>query len=196
MTSNEMKEYGLDENEFHLCISETRKILSKILHNSPIKTGFESTSQNEKILLQLYPEKHGGCELYVTKLNIEEDYSDKKDGVASVDETRLLPVSTRQNEQEKKPLICYCFEELNEVIIMCRTLHRQKVKCESSLYMGDNGKYYMFFSHKDLRQRSKSALSNLSEFGELTNAEHSTLLLSERGRSICDRDAIETLSKL
>lgn len=196
MTDIEMKEYGLDENEFHLCISDTRKILSKILHNSPIKTGFEFPSPHEKILLQLYPEKKGGCELYVTKLNIENEKIGKEDGIMNADESHLLPISTKQRDKNKKPLICYCFKELSTVINLCKIMNTQKIQCNSSLHVDDNGKYYMVFSTQDCMIGPQSSLGIISEFGELTNVENTLLFLSERGKIICEKDAIETLSKL
>ena len=196
MSAQEMKRYELDENEFHLSLINTRKILSQILHNSPTKTGFENTHPNEKILLQLYPEKHGGCELYVTKLTIENNDNNKEDNSVAVNEGHLLPISDKNTQKEKKPLLCYCFEELSDIIILCRALNERNFKCRSSLYFGDDDKYYMIFSNMGLEERSVSSLAMISEFGELTNAEHSNLWFYERGKSICEDSAIEILSEL
>ena len=71
MTEQDMRDYGLDENEFYCSVTNTRDILEKIIHRSGIRTGFENINKSERLLLQLYPEKSGGCELYVTRLEME-----------------------------------------------------------------------------------------------------------------------------
>ena len=73
MSKTDMKNYGLDENEFYLSVTDTRKILGKILQNCTIKTGFETILPSDKILIQLYPEKGGGCELFVTKIEFDSE---------------------------------------------------------------------------------------------------------------------------
>ena len=72
MSKTDMINYGLDENEFHCSVINTREILNKILHNAPVQTGFENISPKDKILIQLYPDKSGGCELYITKITLDE----------------------------------------------------------------------------------------------------------------------------
>ena len=191
----EMQKYGLDENEFHLCISDTRKILSKILHNSPLKSNFEMYSPNEKILLQLYPEKHGGCELYVTKLNIENEKITEEDELMTADKNNLLPIEAKYLQKDKKLLLCYRFGELSYVILSCRALFDIGFSGESTLHYHRDGAYYLLLKQEATEiYRRCSAI--LSEFGELKNAEHTMLELTEYGECICKANAIEIFSKL
>lgn len=196
MNALEMQEYGLDENEFHLCISDTRKILMKILHNSPVKTGFEASSSNEKILLQLYPERKGGCELYVTRLSLESEYKVEEEEPMEAKENNLLPIAAGTLHKEKRALLCYRFEELNDIIFSCRALQNCECNRKSSVYLGEDGKYYLLLTHNDKRTADCRCPSILSEFGELLNAEHTSLNLSERGKMLCEGNAIEQFSRL
>ena len=61
LSSDEMERFDLDENEFHLCISNSRQILERILieHGRHDLLNF---TKGAKLLLQLYPDKNGGCE--------------------------------------------------------------------------------------------------------------------------------------
>jgi negative regulator of genetic competence, sporulation and motility len=196
MSAKEMKSYGLDENEFHLSISDTRKILSKILHNSPTKTGFESLSPDEKILLQLYPEKKGGCELYVTRLSLDEKHTDKEKQIMSADENSLLPVFIGSEPSEKKPLICYSFEGLKNITLSCKALKKYDCSEESSVYVDDDNRYYLMIKSQPSVSQKSTLSSVLSEFGEIINAEQTMLRMSEYGRCICTNNAIAIFSEL
>ena len=46
--------------------TETRRAFWGILDEAKKKTGFDAAK--EKVFVQLYPAKNGGCEMYVTKL--------------------------------------------------------------------------------------------------------------------------------
>lgn len=196
MNEQEMQQYGLDENEFHLCISDTRKILARILHNSPIATGFELPLPNERILLQLYPERQGGCELYVTRLALDEENVITEDSTMKSEESHLLPIYTGDAENKKRLLLCYSFEKLNDIIRSCRELKERFPIVDGSVYFGEDEKYY-FILKRDVNIEEKYSISSvLSEFGELKNADHSLLRLCERGRCICETNAIEIFSCL
>ena len=49
MSVLDMEKLGLDENDFHLSLINTRSILKKILNASPVKTGFEELLPSDKI---------------------------------------------------------------------------------------------------------------------------------------------------
>lgn len=201
MSAPDMEKYGLDENAFHLSIIDTRKILDRIIHSSPLKTGFEKILPNEKILMQLYPEKTGGCELFVTRIPLcnEEDFI----SVTHENEERLLlPQAKAKQVQTKKTTITYSFKKLDSAIRAARELKTRRFSGESSLYRDDMGKYYLSTCAK--RDGSESGKANtydaqtlcLSEFGELENSETSMLHLIEHGKCILKENAVQTLSDI
>lgn len=195
LSAFDMQKYGLDENEFHLSISNTRNILSKILHNSPIKTGFEEEISNERLLLQLYPEKNGGCELYITRLSLDSN-SFWEDEEMSSNDNNLLPQPTNISDESKKHTLCYSFSRLEDAINACKTLKSSSITPNASFFAGEDKTFYLFFEDKNELTNKKAMCFILSEFGSLENSEQCALKLSERGTKICSKNAITTLSRL
>ncbi|MBR3844964.1 MAG: adaptor protein MecA [Clostridia bacterium] len=192
MTEQDMLDYGLDENEFYCSVTNTRDILEKIIHKSGIRTGFENINKSERLLIQLYPEKSGGCELYVTRLEMElgEETAVRRDN-----ENKALVLSESGQLREGANELAFSFEDLRAVSMACRELKSCAFSGESSLYFGKNKKYYLFLCEADENKKGPST-ELLSEFGEPEiRAEISTLML-EYGKCVMDRCAVETLSKI
>ena len=188
MSKDDMHNYGLDENEFYCSVTNSREILKRIIHNTPIETGFENLSSEEKILIQLYPDKNGGCELYVTKIPLIE--------------TEVASLMLEENESKyllprpitKIPLISYRFENLEYAINAAREIYRRSYVGASSFYRDIERKYVLFVSNQG--KESLYMTDFLSEFGEQINSENAYMLLSERGQCIFKEKAIEELSKI
>ena len=188
MSENDMHAYGLDENEFYCSVTNARAILEKILHNSPIKTGFENVSTEDKILIQLYPDKNGGCELYVTKIAFDE----MEDTSFMIDENEskyLLP-----KPKGKPVLISYKFDKLEHAIKAARETYKHNYSGISSFYKDSSGKYYLFIGTQG--KENLRIMDFLSEFGDQINSENTYMLLCERGKCIFKDNAIEDLTKI
>ena len=196
MSPHDMKTYGLDENEFYCSIINTREILDKILHSSPINTGFENISPLDKILMQLYPDKNGGCELYVTKITLDEKEEDNFMHYEN-EEKYLLPKSTTKKEVSKIPTTAYRFDKFENVMSVAKELTRRNYIGASSFYMNFDSQYILFVNeiNNDCKYTGEG-IDFISEFGEPVNAENSRMLLLERGQCIFKDKAIEQLSKL
>ena len=188
MSAPDMDELGVDEDEFYLFDFNARELLSKILKGSRVKTGFEELSSNDKILLQLYPDSHGGCELFVTKIPLKKEDDPH---LSSNNERFLLPHSTAKETDNKKTPITYGFKKLNHVIAVCRELKSRHFSGDSALYRTEAGIFYLVL--EQIGDKS-TALSCLSEFGELENTEHCLLNSLERGECILKNGAVQKLS--
>lgn len=188
MSREDMDLYGLDENEFHCSVINARAMLEKILHSSPVCTGFENIPPEDRILIQLYPIKSGGCELYVTKLTLDEKEVDAF--MSQENEAKyLLPKPIT-----KAPFLTYRFEDLEHAISAAREISRCLYNGQSSFYKSFEGKYVL--SVNSQRKNLLCALDFLSEFGEQINAENTYMQLLERGTCIFKENAIEKLSKI
>ena len=93
-------------------------------------------------------------------------------------------------------LICYGFYAISDVIDACRALKSRNVQSESTLYMSEEEKFYLFLYKTGADNEKNSPSSVLSEFGELENAERSILLMMERGKKISQKNAIDEISLL
>ena len=67
LSRRDMKQYDLDCDTIDYDKTETRKAFWSILDEAKHKTGFDAAKQ--RVFIQLYPSKEGGCEMYVTKLS-------------------------------------------------------------------------------------------------------------------------------
>ena len=68
---------------------------------------------------------------------------------------------------------------------------------DSSAYVGDNGKFYLFISEPEQKSYFHiDKYSFINEFGAYENRENAKLYLCEHGREICHPDAVPTLSEL
>lgn len=196
MNEADMKFYGLDENEFYCSITNARDILRRIIDNSPIRTGFENISIDEKILVQLYPEKKGGCELYITKISINEKENDPFMPQEN-EERYLLPKPITKKQGPKIPLLCYKFDNLKYAQRAANEMYRRNYNGASSFYRDQEGKYFLFVNNlKNENFEYRSATDFISEFGELTNTENTRLLLSERGKCIFKENAVKQLTEI
>lgn len=196
MSKTDMINYGLDENEFHCSVINAKDILQKILHNAPLQTGFENISAEDKILIQLYPEKNGGCELYVTKITLDE--SEEYIFMPQENEEKyLISKPTIKKYTTKSPIVCYRFESLEHSISASKELITRNCSLENSFYQNCDGKYYLIINVKSIQNGEiNPQIEFLSEFGEMCNSENTFLLLSEYGKCIFSRNAIESLSKI
>lgn len=201
LNAKEMKKYGVDENDFHLESIDMRSILKRILHNSDQNEGFEAISPEDKLLMQLYPEKEGGCELFVTRLDI---FSEEDDMLMprEVNDRFLQPKSVEKSEIKRKRTLCYAMDELAFVLDAAAELKKRGFAGKSDLFKEENGRYFIFLhlnqtEGSGITEKQKSApISFLSEFGALENSEYESLRLLERGICIFKGNALESLFEL
>ena len=66
MTSEDMAEYELTRDNIDYENVDTRRALRSIFATAKQRTGFDASS--ERVFVQMYPSKAGGCEMYITKL--------------------------------------------------------------------------------------------------------------------------------
>lgn len=199
MNQSDMERFGLDENEFYLSVTDTRKILDRILQNCPVKTGFETILPSDKILIQLYPEKCGGCELFVTKIELDSECDSKEEDIFMPpvnDERFLLPGTTQKKTESRRINLTYSFEELDFLIAACKELHKIGFGGKSSFHRDQEGKYYLMISTVKGENEKSPPISFISEFGELENTDRTSLYLSEYGECIIEKDAVELLGEI
>ena len=70
LTAEDMQHYALAPEEINYENTETRRVIWEILDEAKHKTGFDAAS--DRIFIQVYPGRRGGCELYITKLGAGE----------------------------------------------------------------------------------------------------------------------------
>ena len=201
LTSDDMTAYELDCDTMDYDNTETRKAFWNILDHAKHATGFDAAG--DRVFVQLYPSKKGGCEMYITKLGMI--CAEKREG----ERTRLspthsshaphtppLPSPVSKAYGERDRMGAYRFERMGDLLCVCRRLASCGYTDHSSAYHDDKKRYFLL-----LKERTNAfgipdgAFSFITEFGTPENAEYVRLYISEHGSPICIGDAVATLSR-
>jgi negative regulator of genetic competence, sporulation and motility len=182
--------------------SRTRKAFKSILEEAREKTGFDAES--EKIFIQLYPSKKGGCEVYITKIEDEnEDHTgtsakrqeEKSSSKSSERGLGVIQPARKKYYKERKK--AYSFRSLNLVIAVCKRLLGMGWRGESAVFAGDDGAFYLTLKDKYYADPSKiDRLSFICEYGDSEYYDTVSKYVDEHAKCICKSSAVETLGVL
>ena len=181
LNSEEAEIHGLDKASPDVSSPVARRVFWRILDMAKAEVGFDPTG--DKVLIQLYPIKGGGCEIFVTKLGILSDTS-----------ARLVSKSDRIAMLSKKQSI-YLFDSLEDIIsasVAVKSLldgHFPK----SEVYT-DGDRYYLSIDEYG-RGGEPVEFPCLLEFGTGLTSDMSEYIL-EHTRCLTNGDGIERFSNL
>lgn len=151
-----------------------RAAFRNILKEAREKCGFDAVG--ERVFVQYYPEKHGGCEMFVTKLSAGGRFADaenqkRTDGIKHGHE-----------------YIVYRFERLCDLLSLCGLLKRRKYSGDSVFFVLDekSRRYYIRLNAEECAA---------GEYGGAAVGRGEYLYLVEHGRKICS-DAVNNLGDL
>ena len=195
LTGDEMKKYELDTDKIDYDTTATRKAFWSILDDARSETGFNAAS--DKVFIQLYPSKKGGCEMYVTKLGepCMPAVANKSSHTSPRGNVQIIPAERHGGGNER--FGAYAFETMEALLCVCRRLLSLNWSGESRAYRDHRGRFFLFLSevyhgaYAPLDQ-----LSFISEYGTPENAERLKLYISEYATCICQHDAIYRLGVL
>ena len=161
--------------------TETRRAFWGILDEAKKKTGFDAAK--EKVFVQLYPAKNGGCEMYVTKLNETSD-------PPPVSFTKSLPLWEKT---------LYAFSHLEDMLSACARLAECGFASDSAAY-AEMHTYYLSVGNtlpvKKRGQRENLSPTDLvSEYGKKIDLAKEAWLC-EHGECICPDHAVERYAAL
>ena len=203
LTPVDMQSYALDAKEIDCNKSETRRAFRHILNDVRTRTGFDA--KGDQIYVQLYPSREGGCEMFVTKLDV----------VCALGEPSEQPPLTTGNtppspqsrprqepEGERGRTVAFVFEALEHLLCVCRRLRARSFPGASAAYRGEEGRYYLLLSERAGERGTRRpfpdrrSLSFISEYGVQQNADTVRLYIREHGCPICEKNAVARLSDL
>lgn len=178
LSSEDMERYSLDSDNMDYDNTETRSAVWQILDEAKHKTGFDAGG--EKIFVQVYPARGGGCEMYVTKLDAEQSEG--------------APVTLTRGAMS-----IYRFSTLNLLIDVCRRLLLTGYRDESAAYSQEGG-YYLVIREKlhnsILAANAISEYSFPEEYGVRRNGSVRLAFLREHGVCLEEFRAVERLAAL
>ncbi len=136
--------------------------------------GFDAAE--DKVYIQMYPSKEGGCELFVTRMGL----------LTLKDAAPALPVRHRAEPA------AFCFEETDDLLTVCRVLVTRRYRGKSAAWQDEKGRFWLFLTESGAR----GAFDFIGEFGRRLPAVDVLPFLPEHGRPICRERAVETLANI
>lgn len=194
LTEDDMKQYEINCDMIDFGSGtpvETRRAFWKILDEAKMKTGFDASG--DRVFVQVYPSKSGGCEMFVTKLGIfiEKNRDSKIETPAGY--IKNEKIKTR-NEVNKKAV--FMFDNIDNLLMACLRLSENGYIGKSSLYSAENtdsrgGKYYIVLDSDHLPK-----LFCPGEYNAVNCPASAILYLKEYCSCICTENAVLTLGVL
>lgn len=182
LTREDMTAYALTCENLDYDNTETRRAFWCILDEAKHKTGFDAAS--DRVYVQIFPSRGGGCEMYVTKLGENPN--------------KPAPVTLK-----KEPLFVektiFRFEKLEDMLSASACLSECGFTSVSSAYLAyDN--YYLLVGQDGVkppsdRRRGASVSDLIAEFGIKTDLSAEGWL-AEHAVCICPEHAVERYAAL
>lgn len=181
LTDSDMREYNIDSLQ-DSANPKCRRAVWSILEEAKRAVGFDPTG--DKVLVQLYPLKSGGSEVFVTKL-----------GILSSASAKLVTRSDRVEVLSKHRRF-YFFDCLSDLVSAARAIRAEcpETAIESDVYLGSRGGFYLSIDEYEKGAQS-AEFPFISEFGRALCADASAYVC-EHFERVTDGDGISKLSLL
>lgn len=199
LTPVDMQCYALDDT-MDYTKDETRQAFRSIMSEVRSRTGFDA--EGNRVYVQLYPSRSGGCEMFVTKLDIVCAADRAKQSSTTQGAARITaqPQPLRLGSAEGGRNLAFAFAALEHLLCVCRRLYACAFDGNSAAYHSEDGRYYLLLGERGGHHQpllfDRAALSFLNEYGTQQNADAVRLYIREHGRPICETDAVARLAVL
>lgn len=171
LSRKDMEKYAFDGEKLDYCDDGTRLAFRSILDEAKSRTGFDTA--DEKVLIQVYPSKSGGCEMFVTKLGEKEKTKN------------VCPVPTRSDA-------FFRFDRLEDLTKSCRLLRENGFHGESRLYCAGEKRGRFFLSLP--KDSDRIFFGIVSAFGFPAESGFLYAYLTEYGTLLCPEGAVEKMA--
>ena len=188
LTGEDMARYDLTEpdplEQSDYCATpHTREVLRHIFADAHSQIGFDT--EGERLFVQLYASKGGGCEIFVTKLG-------------DAGEAKLLKkiMGKEKNRTVSDYLVWLRIDRLEDLTALCRRLVATGFHGDSHLYISPSNEQAWYLSlHIPEDQNGFLSFPFLAEYGDKMS-EEADLYLGEHGQLICPATAVEIMARI
>lgn len=193
LTPDDMQRYEIDCDTIDYDNTETRRAFWNILDEAKHKTGFDAAS--DRVFIQVYPSKEGGCEMYVTKL-----------GIFCGEEPVSNPSEPKKNYSKRGSVSrphksVYRFENLEFLLAVCSRLSEMDYNGDSSAFTSLQGSqcYLVITERNPSGQYSGASIGEfafIGEYGKMISSYGIHSYIKEHCKCICEDHAVGILSGL
>lgn len=181
LTEADMKKYSLKACELDYNDSVNRRKFWGILDDIKSLCGFNV--EGDKVLIQFYPSKDGGCEMFITKLGVLSRAAEKN--ISRSD--RLTMLSSLR--------VLYKFYSLENLAAACGLLNDEDCPSSSDLFFGEGGELYLEITERG--SASSAGLSSYERLLEFSERVDKALYpyITEHCKRITKGNAVEVICK-
>ncbi len=131
LNERDVKELGIDITSPIRDTPESRRSMWRVLEQAGKLSGFDHTA--DRMLIQIYPDRSKGCELFVTRLGLL-----SKESAGLVSSSKTVTVLS-------KATVCYRFSSENNMIEAIRAIkkHPSGLLPKGDVYFDGLGSYYL-----------------------------------------------------
>ncbi len=192
LTEEDLDDFALKAEDLDYGNTETKRMFWDILSRAKHSVGFNTDGM--RVLVQLYPSRTGGCEMYITKLGGGcTEQQEQTDGSAP----RLHYKPSHRSEAGTVGPGAFGFDRMERMLTVCHRLRDIGYGGKSAAFCGDDHRYYLFLEGLDTTgYLTLDEYSFITEYGTRENWEAIRRFLSEHGTPICRTEAVEQLGLL
>ena len=178
----DMRDFKLEGKNLDYNDADTRRRVFRVLEYVKAHYGFDH--EGDKLLIQFYPSKDGGSELFVTKL-----------GILNSRECRSVARSDRVAMLSAKRSM-YAFSSFADLLMAAKAIARVADGGESELFLLEDETYCLELSERgDGKGDTVMEYAAILEFATpLSQDKHPYII--EHGECLASRNAVELLASL
>ena len=197
LSAEDMEKYELDCDNMNYDNTETRSAFWQILDEAKHQTGFDAA--RDRVFVQVYPSKCGGCEMYVTKISSIPGLSGE---LAEAGASRLAPLAASAGKGlvvTKTRTVMYIFGGLDDMLSVCRRLASVGYSGQSDAYRCGDGYALMINEnvHVSVSRLPKCGeYCFIEEFGNRRTSQIDMAYIREHGACMSHGSAVEELARL
>ena len=180
LTREDAAHYALSPDTADHTDTKTRRAFRAILTDIKAKTDFDAAE--DKVYIQIFPSREGGCELFVTKMGI--------------DSAKKPPKDKGEQTQKRARTLMFYFDDLAGLVAACRQLAARHFTGESHVWLDDLQRYWLQITDEGDPLAARHDHAGLLEYGYLACRDNAALMLSEHGKLLVSADAVSIFSKL
>lgn len=188
LTEKELNRYNINSDSFSMSNDAQRHAFRRVLNDACKQSGFESKSS--RLMVQMYPSKKGGCEIFVTRIEGDDDFKR-----APSPPRNALDMTCYDTPDD---VACFSFDKFSHLNTVCKQLIISKFSGKSSIYISTDGTYYLVlssFPSKNQLNTPYTELSFITEFAKVTDI--CTLsYVEDYCKKICSSDAVLVIGNL
>ena len=181
LSAEDARRYELNCKVGDTADSATQKALRDILTDLRDKANFDAAEN--KIYVQMFPSKEGGCELFITKTGTPSQPAIGQTG-------KSFPVSPQRPRRA-----AFRFESSATLIALCRRLCAH-YEGESEVWLDESGGWWLLLSAAPHSLSLGREFPYIAEYGKGWNETAARVRLPEHGRCISKSDAVERFGQL